>query len=175
MSNICFIVRSSVPNVCLILLHEYRCLQCGRHEHSPYHRMFFAVLCCIYWGLFFFAFFVLDRSSCARMIWIITTILILFLRLQWRIDALLLEGKQRVSPFYHPSIHQVSTLENTNFLSNVPFWVAWWVFVYSGSALVTRVPANNGFSRSIVLLSLRTQRTLTFVSGLPRAFWCSRR
>ena len=27
--------------------------------------------------------------------------------------VLLFEGKQRVSPFYHPSIHQISTLEKT--------------------------------------------------------------
>ena len=39
--------------------------------------------------------------------------------------------------------------------------------MYNGSvALVTRVTANNRSHRSIVLLSLRTQRTLTFVSGL---------
>ena len=29
------------------------------------------------------------------------------------VPLLLLEGKQRVSPFYHPSIHQISTLEKT--------------------------------------------------------------
>ena len=57
MSNICFVVRSSVffdgmPIVCVILHHEYRWFQCYRHEHSPYHRMFVAVLCCIFWGLF---------------------------------------------------------------------------------------------------------------------------
>ena len=45
---------------------------------------------------------------------------------------------------------------------NIPFWVAWWVCAYNGSL------------RSIVLLSLRTQRRLTFVSEFPRAFWCSR-
>ena len=43
------------------------------------------------------AFSALDHSPCARMIWILTTILILFRRLQWRID---LEDKQRVSPFF---------------------------------------------------------------------------
>ena len=50
-----------------------------------------------------FASFALEHSPCARMIWTLTTILILFRRLRWRIDALLLEGKQRVSPFYHGS------------------------------------------------------------------------
>ena len=29
--------------------------------------------------------------------------------------ALLLDGKQQVSPFYHPSTHQISTLEKTKF------------------------------------------------------------
>ena len=47
-----------------------------------------------------FAFFAFDHSPCARMNWILTTIPILFRRFQWQIDALLLEGKQRVSPFY---------------------------------------------------------------------------
>ena len=40
--------------VWVILHHEYRCLQCWRHEHSPYHRMLFVVFCCIHWGLFLF-------------------------------------------------------------------------------------------------------------------------
>ena len=53
--------------------------------------------------------------------------------------------------------------------SNIPFWVAWWVCFFSESvALVTGVTANNRFHRSIVHLSLRTQRTLTFSSGFPR-------
>ena len=34
--------------------------------------------------------------------------------------------------------------------------------------------ANNGFLRSIIFLSLHTQRTLTFITSLPRAFWCPR-
>ena len=59
-------------------------------------------------------------------------------------------------------------LLNRPSLINIPFWVAWWVCVFNGSvALVTRVTANNGSLRSIVLLSTRTQRTLILVSGLP--------
>ena len=49
------------------------------------------------------------------MIWILTTIPILLRRLQrWIAVALLLvEGRQRLFLFYHPSIHQLSTLEKT--------------------------------------------------------------
>ena len=54
MSNICFKVRlfpvflMECKNFWVILLHEYRCSQCWRHEHSPDHRMFFAVFCSIH-------------------------------------------------------------------------------------------------------------------------------
>ena len=61
-----------------------------------------------------FASFALDHSPCARMIWIPATILILSHRLKQRIAALAV-SKQRVSPFYRPSIHQISTLEKTKF------------------------------------------------------------
>ena len=37
--------------VWVILPHEYRCLQCGRHKHSTSHRVFVAVFRCIFWGL----------------------------------------------------------------------------------------------------------------------------
>ena len=40
-----------MPFVWVILLHEYRCLQRRRHKHSPYHRVFVAVFCCIFWRL----------------------------------------------------------------------------------------------------------------------------
>ena len=94
-----------------------------------------------------FASFALDHSPCARMIWILTTILILFvvfndelMRSSLRVnngslrsvviffffqnDVLVftretclrrsLTANNGVSPFYHPSIHQISTLEKTN-------------------------------------------------------------
>ena len=53
-------------------------------------------------------------------------------------------------------------LRRPSFL-NITFWVGWWVW------------ENNGSPRSIVLLSLRTKKRLTFVSGFLRTFWCSRR
>ena len=129
-----------------------------------------------------FVLFTPDHSPCARMIWIPTTNLILLRRLQWWIAValLLFEGRQLVSPFYHPSIHQISTLEKTKLchrptLSQYPFWVAWWVCFFNESvALVTGVTADNRFPHSIVHLSLRTQKTLTFLSGFPRAFWWSK-
>ena len=62
--------------VWVIRLHEYRCLQCKRHAHSPNHRMFVAVFRCIFLRIAF-ASFALDHSPCARMIWILTTFLIL--------------------------------------------------------------------------------------------------
>ena len=62
--------------VWVIRLHEYRCLQCKRHAHSPYHRMFVAVFRCIFLRIAF-ASFALDLSPCARMIGILTTFLIL--------------------------------------------------------------------------------------------------
>ena len=47
-------------------------------------------------------------------------------------------------------------------LINIPFWVAWWVSVFNRSTC------------SLMLLSSRAQKKLTFVSGFPEAFWCSR-
>ena len=135
----------------VILFHEYCCFQCWRHEHSPYHRMLFAVVCCIHWKLFLSLSHLIIHPV-QKMIWILTTNPILFRHLQWWIAVflLLLEGKQRgspfyrdflfpkwracvhernvmnlvwpcpmaskqrVSPFFHPTIHQLSTLEKTN-------------------------------------------------------------
>ena len=37
-----------MQNVWVILPHEYRCLQCGRHKHSSYHKVFVDVLHCIF-------------------------------------------------------------------------------------------------------------------------------
>ena len=123
-----------------------------------------------------FVFFEPAHSPYPRMIWILTIIPILLRRLWWWIAMALLvfEGRQRVSPFYHPSIHQVSLLRRPSSI-NIPFWVAWWVcFVNESGALVTSVTADNRLLRPIIHLSLRTQRTLPFLSGFPRAFWCSR-
>ena len=45
---------------------------------------------------------------------------------------------------------------------NISFWVVWWTSVQNRS------------HRSWLLLSARAQKYLTFISGFPRAFWCSR-
>ena len=47
-----FCILDGMPTVWVILSHEYRWFQCWRHEHSPYHRMFFAVFCNINWRSF---------------------------------------------------------------------------------------------------------------------------
>ena len=53
------------------------------------------------------------------------------------------------------------------------FWVACGVRAFNElvvvAVLVTCVTANNGFPRSIIFLSLHIQRTLTFITSLPRA------
>ena len=49
-----------------------------------------------------------------------------------------------------------------HFLSVFPFWVIWWASAHYRSL------------RSWLLLIPRAQRYLTFISGLPRSFWCSR-
>ena len=67
-----------------------------------------------------FVFFAPDHPPCARMIWILTTILILLRRensshrFQQRFGPRAVSS-QRVSPFYRSSIDQISTLENTEF------------------------------------------------------------
>ena len=103
-----------------VLLHlENKCFQCWRHEHSPYHRMFVAVYL-LHLLRIRSASFALDHSPCTRMIWILTTILILlrcknssYRFQQWICPCAV--RSQRVSPFYLPSIHQISTLEKTKF------------------------------------------------------------
>ena len=73
--------------------------------------MFFVVVCDIH-RRSFLPFSHLIIHPIQEMIWILTTIPSLIRRLQWWIAVLLLfEGRQRVAPFYHPSIHQISTLE----------------------------------------------------------------
>ena len=80
--------------------------------------------------------------------------------------------------FHHSIIHQfirLPLLRRPSFIS-VPFWVACWARAFKESVvlavLVTCVTANNGFLSSIVLLSLHSQKTLTFITSLLRAFWC---
>ena len=108
--------------------------------------------------------FALDHSPCARMIWILTTILILLRRKnssyrfqQWICPRAV--RLQQVALFYLPSIHQISTLEKTN-PCQLPLWVTWWVSV------LDRSPCSQ------MLLSPWAQRSLTFISGSHRAFRC---
>ena len=75
------------------------------------------------------------------------------------------KSKQRVSPFYHPSIHQLSTLRRPSFVI-VPSWAANWVRAFNKLLAVvpwrvTCVTANNGCPRFIIFLSFRTPGTLT--------------
>ena len=149
-----FCIVDGMQIVWVILHHEYRGLQCRRHKHSPYHRMFITVFCCIFWGL------VLPLSH-----------LIIHSMQEWpgfwrhfwfwfgvRIHVIVFNNESvRVLCVYDRSL-----LRRPGFI-NVPFWAAWWVCLYNGSP------------RSFMLLSLRVQRRLTFMSGFPRAFWCSRR
>ena len=43
-----FCTFDGMPIVWVILLHEYRYLQCWRQIHSPYYKLFFAVFCCTF-------------------------------------------------------------------------------------------------------------------------------
>ena len=59
------------------------------------------------------------------------------------------------------SEHLISTLEKT-ILVSIPLWVTWWASVFN------KTPC------SLMLIIPRAQSLLTFMSGFPRAFWCSR-
>ena len=74
------------------------------------------------------------------------------------------------SPINKSDVHSWQDQASSTF-----HWVVWWVCAFIGSVLVVLVicvTANNGFPRSVILFSLHTQKTLTFISCLPRAFWC---
>ena len=82
--------------------------------------------------------------------------------------------------FHRSIIHQFigfPLLKRPTFVI-VPSWVPCWVRAFNKSQVVawrvTCATANNGYHRSIIFLSLYTQRTLTFINYLPRAFWCRR-
>ena len=139
-----FCISNGMPMVCVILHHEYRCFQWWRHEQFTISQN---VLRCLLLHLLriFFAFFALDRSPCARMIWIRTTILIPFCVFN---DELMRSTLRANNGSHRSIIHQSIRFQllRRPIFSNVPFWVGWWVFVCSGSvALVTRVPATTGF------------------------------
>ena len=114
---------------------------------------------------FFFgsASFAHDHSSCARMIWILTTFLVLlrckkpllsFSTMNLSVCCANTTGRPVISSINSSDFHSWEDQVLSTFHSEY----SWWVSVYN------RAP------RSIVLLSLRTQRSLAFVSGLPRAF-----
>ena len=106
------------------------------------------------------------------MIWILTTNLIL-----WRCWKPYHRHQQQIcpcavwtnrvvvhlqtSPFLLPIIlHQIS--KRRPCFVNIPFWVAWW-----GNVLYKS-------HRSWLLLSPRTLKYSTFISGFPRSFWCDK-
>ena len=96
-----FGILDGMPIVCVILSHEYRWFQCHRHEHCPYQqKMFFSIFCNIRDS--FSVFFALDHSPLSRMMWILTTIPILFRRFQWWIAValLLFDGSIQFAPFF---------------------------------------------------------------------------
>ena len=131
-----FCILDGMPIVWVILSNEYRWLQCWRHEHFPYHRMFFVVFCCFFWGLVLPCNFIEDRFCLFRTwsfilskndldpdeksnsvpsspmticrglapLWGQTTG---FSVLSWFSSS----PKITCLWFYHPSIHQLSTLE----------------------------------------------------------------
>ena len=147
--------------VWVILHHEYRCLQCRRHKHSPYHRMVVAVFCRIFWGLVLplshlIIHPVQEWSGFQRHFWFCFGVrihLIVFNNVSVRV---LCGYNRSLRSIFHQFI-RFPLLRRPSFI-NIPCWVAWWVCVYNGSP------------RSIMLLSLRAQRNLTFVSGFHLAF-----
>ena len=77
-------------------------------------------------------------------IWIPTTILILFRRLQWRIAVVLVEGEQRVSPFYR------------DFLLLLPKWSA------CVQVIETRVSLPESEQRCVSFLSSINSSSFSF-------------
>ena len=162
-----FSVLDGMLIVWVILSHEYCWFQSYRHEHSPYHRMFFVVFCNLHRRSFL---------SFPHLIIHPTTVAIMFRPLQWWIAValLLFESRQRVSPFYHPSIHQLSTLEKTKLchrptLSNV--LRTSFQQIACGGALA-RDPCHGQQRVSpFYHISQLSHSTLTFIPFLHQAFW----
>ena len=159
-----FCILEAMQIVWVILHHEYRCLQCRRQKHSPYYRMFVDVLCCTFLRIGP-ASIALDHSPWARMIWIPTTCLILLqcknssYRFQQRVYPCAVRLQQVALFIFHQFI-RFPPLRRPIFVV-IPSWVACWV----------HVTTNNECPRSIIFLSFRTPRILTFKTFLPRAFW----
>ena len=146
--------------------HEYRCLQCRRHEHSPYHRMFVAVFCRIFWRLVLPLSHLIihpaqEWSGFWRHFWFCFGVRIHLIVFNNESVRVLCEYNRSPCSIF-PQFTRFPLLRRPSFI-NIQFWVTWWVSVYNMSPCF------------MMLLSSRAQRKLTFVSGFPRAFWCSRR
>ena len=109
-----------------------------------------------------FAFFALDHSAYSRMIGIFNDIsdvcdgVRIHLLINKKSIRVLCEYNRSPCSIFNQFI-RFPLLRRPNFI-NIPFWAAWWESVHNGS------------SRSMMLLSSRAQRKLTFMSGFPRSF-----
>ena len=133
--------------------------------------MFVAVLCCIFWGLVQHLSHsiihpVQEWSGFQRQVWFCDGVRVHIIvinnksvRVLYEQTGWLLIYRSHRSYFHH--FIRFPLLRRPFFVS-IPLRVAWWASVLYRS------------SRSWLLLIPRTQRYLTFKSGFPRAFWCSR-
>ena len=150
-----------MTSVQVILSHEYRRFQCYRHEHSPYHRMFFAVFCnieerlCLFrtWSFTLFE-NDLDSTGNSDSVSSFPMINCCGLISLWRITTNRLSRSVIHRFVSFPLLRKPRSVI-------IPPWVACWV----------HVAVDNGLSRSIIFLSFRTPGTLTSMDFLPWAFW----
>ena len=149
-----FSIFNGMPIVWVILLHEYRCLHNAEDIHN--HHITESL------SLSSVTFF--ENRFCLRRTWSFT----LFKNdLDPHDNSNSASAKEFVSLV--STVNRSAGCEQTTgpTLEKTKFYQC---SILSG---LMSVP-NNGSPLSVVLLSLQTQRALTFVSGLPRAFWCSR-
>ena len=132
--------------------------------------MFVAVFCCIFWGLVLpLSHLIIHpvqlRPGIWRHFWFGVGVRVHIIVFNNKSVRVLCEqtGWLFINRCHRSYFHQFirSPLLRKPILVNIPFWVAWW-----GSVL-DRSPC------SLMLLSPRPQRKLTFMSGFPRASWCS--
>ena len=69
-------ILDGMPIVWVSLSHEYGCFPCWRHKHFPYHKPVCRCLS-LHLSRIDSVSFALDHSPCVKMIWILTTFLIL--------------------------------------------------------------------------------------------------
>ena len=118
--------------VWVILPHEYRCMQCRRHKHSPYHRMFVAVFCCIFWGLVLplshlIIHPVQEWSGFSRHFWFCFGVRIHIIVFNNESVRVLCEYNRSPCSTFHQFIRFLFLRGPS--LVNIPFWVAWRVSV----------------------------------------------